>query len=120
MTIFSNQQTLNALFRAFAALTLFSGFVTAAEATPISGVKTVLVDSGIPTAVGVALVVIAIVLLYLFRNVIVNTILGFLALALLSLVGIHVPINILTMLVIAVFGLFGLGVLVLLTIFRVI
>ncbi len=101
-------------------LLFLSTFATAADPTANSGVAVPVVSTTVPSMVGIGLIVIAIVLLYLFRNVIVNTVLGFIALALLSLVGITVPLNILTVIVIAVLGLAGVGILVLLSVFKLI
>lgn len=117
-----NQAPLRALALTLFAFALFSSLVHAADtnATATSGAKVVVVDAGVPTAIGIALVIFALIILYLFRNVIVNTILGFIALAILSLIGITIPINLISILVIAIFGLAGLGVLVLLTIFKLI
>lgn len=64
--------------------------------------------------VGLLLLVIAIVVLWKLRHFIVNSLLGVIALFLLQLIGISIPINIVTMIIAAVLGLVGVGLMVLL------
>jgi len=48
---------------------------------------------------------------------IANTFLGFVAMFLLNFIGIHIPINILTLIIAAIFGMLGVAVLTVLSIF---
>ena len=71
------------------------------------------------------IVVVALVLMYLLGNfafgsvgllgsLIINSIVGFILLYLVNMIGIKIPINIVTILVVAIFGLLGLAILALL------
>ena len=64
--------------------------------------------------VGLLFLVIAIVVLWKLRHFIVNSLLGVIALFLLQLIGINIPINLVTMIIAAVLGLVGVGLMVLL------
>lgn len=57
--------------------------------------------------------------LSLLKTLVVNSIVGLVCVFLLGLIGIHVPINIVTLAVIALFGLAGLGVLLVLMFFGI-
>jgi len=50
-------------------------------------------------------------------GIILNTVLGFIAMFLLNLIGIHIPITILTLIIAAIFGLLGVAVMAFLAIF---
>ncbi len=103
------------------AFSLLSVFVNAADPTANSGAPTAVVtaDTGLFLMIGVMIVIVAAILLFVFRKPIINTILGLLAFALLNLIGIHVPVNLVTILITAIFGLVGIGVLVILTVLHI-
>ncbi len=67
-------------------------------------------------AIGVILIVIAVLVLWKLRHFIINSLLGIIALFLLQFAGINIPINVVTVIVAAVLGLIGVGLLVILTV----
>lgn len=64
--------------------------------------------------VGLLLLVIAILVLWKLRQLIINSVLGIIALFLLGFLGIQIPINAITLIVAAALGLVGVGLMVLL------
>lgn len=74
-----------------------------------------LISPGLQTTlVGVLLIVVALLVLWRFRQVIVNSVLGIIALFLLQVIGILIPINLVTIIISAALGLIGVGLMVLL------
>ena len=72
----------------------------------------------------ILLVVFAGIVFYIIKKglksgmgIILNTVLGFIAMFLLNLIGIHIPITILTLIIAAIFGLLGVAVMAFLAIF---
>ncbi len=66
-------------------------------------------------AVGLLLIVLAVLVVWKLRHFVVNSLLGIVALFLLKLVGIDIPVNLTTIIISGVLGLVGVGLMVILT-----
>ncbi len=89
--------------------------VASVSPSPAQGVTVVtnLSESTLILVAGIVMLL-ALVVLFVFRRFIVNSIAGILAILALSLFGVHISINLLTIAVVAVLGLVGVALLIIL------